>query len=273
MIMPMSHYIAAGVVEYNIASASYDSVTLDVSSEDTLIGQACFGDSGTKLYVPGRINDTVFQYTLPTAYALNSASYASKSVSVVSESGNPNAVSMSDDGTKMFVLDLGSNVYQYTLSTPWDVSTASYASKSFSWATQTTSELVMSFGDGGSKFYVSGFDGVVYQYGMTMNWDVSTASYASQSFTPSAQMSRIDGIHIREDGVKMFLLTSASPDTVFQYTLSTPWDVSSSSYDSVSFSVNPQTGGTCSGLVFAADGSKMLVCDGFIGEVIYQYSL
>jgi hypothetical protein len=48
-------------------------------------------------------------------------------------------------------------VYQYNLSTPWDVSTASYANKSFNVNVYETDLAGIWFKDDGTKFYVTGF--------------------------------------------------------------------------------------------------------------------
>ncbi|GAH99215.1 unnamed protein product, partial [marine sediment metagenome] len=45
------------------------------------------------------------------------------------ECGEPYNLFFKPDGTKMYVVDLGAEVFQYTLSTPWDVSTANYDTK------------------------------------------------------------------------------------------------------------------------------------------------
>jgi hypothetical protein len=66
----------------------------------------------------------------------------------------------------MYVLGLSNKtVYQYTLSTAWDVSTASYASKSFSTTAQDTTPYGFSFSADGAKMYVLGYTNkTVYQY-------------------------------------------------------------------------------------------------------------
>ena len=49
---------------YIFSSASYDSVSFDVSSEDTIPFSLAFNDDGTKFYVLGVTNKTIFQYSL-----------------------------------------------------------------------------------------------------------------------------------------------------------------------------------------------------------------
>src|SRR6056297_2219480 len=77
------------ITPYIFSSASYDSVSFDISSEDTQPFSLAFNDDGTKFYVLGITNKTIFQYSLATAYDMNSASYDSVSFDVSSEDTYP----------------------------------------------------------------------------------------------------------------------------------------------------------------------------------------
>ena len=57
-----------------------------------------------------------------------------------SEATDPWGVAILDSGTKVYVLDdTNDKIYQYTLSTAWDLSTGSYDSKEFSVASEDAS--------------------------------------------------------------------------------------------------------------------------------------
>ena len=89
------------------------------------------------MFVVGVSGDDVNEYTLSTGFDVSTASFVD-SFSVASQESNPSGVAFNNDGTKMFVLDyLGDDVNEYTLSTGFDVSTASFVD-SFSVATQET---------------------------------------------------------------------------------------------------------------------------------------
>jgi hypothetical protein len=125
-----------------------------------------------------------------------------------------------------------SAVFQYTLSTAWDVSTASYASKTFAVGTQAPSPRGPFFSPDGAKMWVVNATGAstsaVFQYTLSTAWDVSTASYASKTFAVGTQAPRSWGLFFSPDGTKMWVAnsTSASSSAVFQYTLSTPNPIS-----------------------------------------------
>ena len=65
-------------------------------------------------------------------------------------------VEFKPDGTKMYVTgSTGDDVNEYDLSTPWDVSTASY-NQNFSVAAQETTPTAVRFKPDGTKMYVTG---------------------------------------------------------------------------------------------------------------------
>ena len=60
---------------WGTASSSYDSVELDTSSYHTSPEGFVFNDDGTKIYVVGDDSNDVTEWSLSTAYALNTASF------------------------------------------------------------------------------------------------------------------------------------------------------------------------------------------------------
>jgi hypothetical protein len=108
---------------------------------------------------------------------------------------------------------------------PWDVSTATYASKSFGVGTQDTNPMGVFFKSDGTAMYVIGCanGAVVYQYTLSTAWDVSTATYASKSFSVAAQEAIPTEVFFKPDGTAMYVV-GYNTDTVYQYTLSTAWN-------------------------------------------------
>ena len=264
---------SAGGVNWtaDLTNASYDSVSLSVLSQETSPAGLAFNTDGTKMYMVGYDSDQVFQYTLSTTFDLSTASYDSVSFSVTSQETVPSSVNFNTDGTKMYILGfVGDSVHQYTLSTGFDVSTASYDSVSFSVSSQDTAPRSLAFNIDGTKMYMTGSNSdSVHQYTLSTGFDVSTASYDSVSFSVSSQDGLPTGLAFNPEGTKMYV-SGQSNDSVFQYTLSTGFDVSTASYDSVSFSVASQDGSP-NELSFSADGTKMYVV-GASSDTVYQYS-
>ena len=195
---------------YDISNAYYNGVTISTSAQTSAPQDLCFGDDGAKIYITSSNPDYVYQYNLSTAYDLSTASYASKSFYIGSQETLSRAVYMKSDGTKMYVLGGNDYVYQYTLSTPWDVSTASYDSKSFDVTVAEGLDLKayingVTFSADLSIMLVPTAYGIVFQFDLSMAGDVSTASYNDVSFDFSATEGNPTGAQYNDDGTKLFL--------------------------------------------------------------------
>jgi sugar lactone lactonase YvrE len=256
---------------YDLANASYDSVSFSIAAQDTAPYALFMRDDGLKMYMLGNGNDVIYQYSLSTANDLSTASYDSVSFSVASQTTGAAGVFFKSDGTKMYIGAFGGthSVYQYSLSTAWDVSSASYDSVSFSRASQSISHINIFFKPDGTKMYsVNPTADAIFEYGLSTAWDVSTASY-NGSLSVSAEDSNAYGMWFKNDGTQAFI-SGLTNDSVFRYDLSTAWDVTSGSYSGVSFSVTSQETSP-NLLTFSADGAKMFV-GGVATDTIYQYS-
>jgi hypothetical protein len=87
-----------------------------------------FKSDGTTMYMVGNGHDTVYQYTLSTAWDVSTAIYASKSLSVGAQDASPTGVFFKPDGTTMYIIsDSTDRVYQYTLFTTWNYTAVSTA--------------------------------------------------------------------------------------------------------------------------------------------------
>ena len=205
-------------------------------------------------------------------YSLSAASYDSVSFSVASQDASPQDVHFKSDGTKMYIVGYASDaIFQYSLSTAWDVSTASYDSVSFSTTSQMTDPRGFTFSSDGTKMYVVGnTTDKVWQYTLSTAWDLSTTSYASKSFSVASEDGTPLGVAFNNNGTKMYISGSAN-DSFYQYTLSTAYDVSTASYDSVSFNVNSQETSPYT-VVISSTGSKMFHI-GSGSDKVHQYSL
>ena len=210
------------VNEYSLSTAWVISsavfvTNFSVSSQETTPAGLFFRADGTKMYVVGTTNDTVYQYTLSTPWSVATASYDSISFSVAAE-GTPNGLWFKPNGLSMYMVgSTGDVVYQYTLSTAWNVSTATFL-QSFSVAGQESLPTAVTFTGDGSRMFVLGDTGNdVNVYNLTTPWDISTAAFVNV-FSVSGQDTSPLGLYIKPDGTKMYMVGVAT-DTVYQYTV------------------------------------------------------
>jgi DNA-binding beta-propeller fold protein YncE len=151
------------------------------------------------------------------------------------------------------------SVYEYNLSTAWDVSTSSYSQTLAITPANSNNPKGVFFKPDGSKLFVatsSNFAKVNEYLVGQKRFDVS-----SQEVTPN-------GISFSSNGKKMFIVGSDGDD-VNEYSLSTAFEITSASY-SQSFSLSPVSIPT--GIFFKPDGTKMYITNNS-DDRVWQYEL
>jgi hypothetical protein len=250
----------------NLATGSLSN-SFSVSAQEATPFDIAFNTDGTKMFIVGDTSDNVTEYSLSTAFDLSTKSY-SQAFSVASQETNPYGLFFSPDGTKMFVVGQASdNVNEYTLSTGFDVSTASITN-TFNVSSQESIPTGVTFNNSGTKMYIVGNTSSVYQYTLSTAFNVSTASYDSVSFSVSSEAPNARGIIFNSDGTEM-LISSVNTDKIFKYSLSTGFDISTASYTSISLSVS-QTDPW--GMAFNADRTKLFLPN-YANSTVYEYTL
>jgi len=265
---------AAGYLEIDpwtnpdLATASYDSVSVSVLTETVASTDLFFKPDGTKVYITDNGPDEINEYNLTTAWDLSTLSYV-QNFSCSSQDPSIAGTFFKPDGTKMYVVGIiGDKVYEYNLSTAWNISTASF-NQNFSVSTEELAPRAIYFKPDGTKMFITGQTGdEINEYSLSTAWDISTAS-ASQVASVSSQETSPQGLFMSPNGDKLYIVGYDS-DAVFQYSLTTAWDISTMSYDSISFSVSSQET-LSTGIAFKPDGSKMYIT-GINTDAIYQYS-
>jgi len=254
-------------------SFTYNNQSFDLSGQSiTTPEEIRFKPDGTKFYILAGNNDDVYQYSMSTAWDISTASYENKSFSATSQDANSQGLAINADGTSFYVCGQTKNIYQYDLTTAYDVSTASYASKSFSVGSQITSGTVWSidFNDTGTILYAISSGGTIYQYTLSTAFDIATASYASKSFDTTSQTVETTGIAVTSDGTGVYVMNYPN-DTVFKYTLSTPFDIATASYSNLSFTTTSQDTFPY-GVAVKTDDSQVYIT-GSTNDSIFQYSV
>jgi len=174
------------------------------------------------------------------------------------------------DGTKLYTIGTtGDDVYQYSLSIAWDISTASYDSVSIA-ISNSTPHSVFFKNDGSVMYTVGSGNDRIYQYNLSTNWDVSTATVDTNFLLSGSDASPVK-CFFRDDGEKMYMV-GVSTDTVYQYALTTPWDIDTMSFETgKSFSVASQDVNPF-GIHFKDDGTKMFMV-GSTSDAVFEYAL
>ncbi len=236
-----------------------------------------------------RASDGIHSNALSTVYVLSfysnpdmsNVSYDNKSFSFSPPENNPYSIRLSADGTKMYVLGYWyDRVYQYTLSTPFDISTSSNyvatgagATPYFSVSTQEGTSRALEFNADGTKMYICGGTKKVFEYDLSTAFDVTTAAYNNNYFLVSGQFSTgISDVKFSATGHRMYL-TGYTVDKTVQYDLSTNFDVTSAVYNGVFIAMATVASPTShypQGLAWNNTGTKMYHCDNY-RDTVYEW--
>lgn len=236
--------------------------------EDTPLGVA-FNNDGTKMFIIGSFGDDIDEYNLSTPYEVTSATFSGNKLDVSVEEGLPVGMAFSRDGSKLFVCgldDSNGGINQYTLSTPFDITTASHDGE---YASNLTSSTGFTFNANGTKMYVVGPSSMeLRQFTLSVPFDV-TAEVVYDGVFGITEGSYLSDVAFNWDGSKCFILDNTS-DAIYQYSLTTPFDFSGGfSYDNVSFST---TATSPNSMTFDPSGTKMFIL-GSNFKRVYQYTI
>jgi len=186
---------------------------------------------------------------------------------ITAEVDGPCGIFFKPDGTRCFVVDNQlDTVFEYDLSTPWDISTITYNSVSYITSGSSAPQGIFFRHDGKKMYLADPGDDEVNEYDLAVAWDLSFS--VTLAGTKSLPSTTLVGIFFRPDGRRMYVSDAATND-VKQYTLTIPWDVTTASWD--------QTYGTdidaIEDLSFSSDGRKMFIIDGSAEDDLHEFRL
>lgn len=255
-----------------LGSATYDDVSFDVSSQSTFPTDITFNNDGTKMYVSG--GSVVYQYALTTAWSISTASYESKSLNISSQAPGAQAITFNADGSKLYVSGTQTSpviasVFQYDLTTNFDVSTASYASKSLDYSSEDTLGLGIAISSDGTKLYLAGAtNDILRQYNLSTANDISTASYSTRFFDVSSY-GNPTGVFLSPDDTEIYVSFGSSIQG-YLFSSSDPTDIADITAIGSALGTSSQET-NLTGLYFSTDGSKGYAV-GSQSDSVHQYS-
>lgn len=241
---------------------------LPISSRDATTQGLAFKPDGTKMYLLGEANDRVYEYNLPNTWDISTATYVQQ-FSVGTQETVGRGLVLSSDGSYMYITGQTSdNVYRYTLSTPWNVVTATQ-SQVFNVAPYDITSTGVAFDNTGSNLYVIGSTSdKVFQFNLAIAWSLATASY-KQNISVATQETGPSDLAFSTDGSSLYVVGTVN-DKIHQYSLSESWNVASAAYTSNLYVGYYDT--NISALAFDNVGSKLYVV-GTTNDNLHQIPL
>jgi len=293
------HHETGGDSSYTIGQTSYSvklaqTFTPDIAHEITKVELELFDGQGDGITGDIDVEIKATSGGLPTGAALASGTidaadlnpahysdvYDDVNFSMTEFSFSPY---ISPNGLHLYnftVVDSKWYIYHYTLSTAWDITTASLSeSVNFKGGAE---------GYGGFYFCQS-YDGIYFKPDGTQFWFIGT------NYMSSTQIYRVDcstawsvvsptatyiaeqlmsglwstnGLWFSSDGTKLYYVDTYNKK-VFQFNMSTAWDVTStgsSPNQTTDFSAYTSDGG---GVCFSSDGKKMILTDNTNAKILF----
>jgi len=189
------------------------------------------------------------------------SSGVSLDTSISPQDGTPEDIAWNNDGSKLFEVEWDL-VYESNLSTPFDISTATFNA---SYNTQERATTGITFNDDGTRFYeVNRIDYEILQFNLSTAYDLSTAALDTNI---PAEATNPEEILWNNTGTRLYELGDR-PSKIHQYTVSTPFDIDTAS---VVTQINTETDEP-KGIAWNDDGSRLYEV-GQPSDVIVQYSV
>ncbi len=231
-----------------------------------------FDDTGTKIFVlygpvGAGASGGLYLFPLSTAWDISSMQSYTQYFSTTdsSESG----VSFDTTGNYFYVgtanLD---DVFRYYSGAAWNIS-AAQSSGSISIGGNLTGIFLQ---PSGSKiFTLDTLTDSVSEWIMNTPFDITTASFVVSGSVTTQENNPL-GVFFKDDGTRMYIVGTGS-DKVHQYDLSTAWDITTKTYNSISGSVITESP-NANDIFISPNGLNIYICDRTTGSnSIRQYSI
>ena len=217
-----------GIIQYDlgtpfdISTVISTSAPFNVTTQDLTPADVTFSNDGSKMYVPGFEDNDINQYDLSTPFDILTAAFNADSLILPGVDVDPTDVAFSNDGTRMFVSTDVFDIVEFSLSTPFDISTATAVSGG---EFDITTSLVqgISFSPDGLSLFVAQFSTPesVVRFEMSTPYDIASATEVA-TFDISGQNNLPSGVVFSNDGTQMFIVgfdNANINDNVTQYDL------------------------------------------------------
>jgi len=262
---------SAEISGWDISNLKESGNTLNTSDTTSDARAITLVYNDTRLFVHARGSQNVVTYDLAIPGDISSGTFVnefdtSPYLGTESEGANGHGFYIRRDDMKRVWLWNRTEVWQFDLSTPGDMTTATKSGyKSLKNVVSRGHDI--DFRPDGMAFFVEDRrKQAVHQFSMTESWNIETLEW-EYSLDISDRHDGVRGIEFNPDGKIMFLLDTGLQE-IQQYTLSEPWQISTAQFDKalpIDIS-NPR------GLTWNSNGTSAYVMNAS-SRVITQYNI
>jgi hypothetical protein len=166
-------------------------------------------------------------------------------------------LTFNSDGTKLLTVDAVDDVLrEYTVSTPWDLNSASHVTSKNIGAQTDNNPYGIYVSPSEDKLFVTAYN-YVASWESSDVFNINTLTHVTSADVGSFCVNTAD-ICFKPDGKRMFLVDYNHGKACYQADLTTPWDISTIEYKGVSLDFSPYMDYP-RGIEFTPDGSRLFM--------------
>jgi len=211
---------------------SYSGVSLDISNETDNARATTWRPDGSKIFITGRYTENVVSYTMTEPWDIGTATFSGE-YDLSNEFGSTSQISVAhglflhDGGELMWVFNR-TEIWGYTLETPWELSTAVQTSY-FDLQDFVQRGHDFDFNPDGTKLFIDDRDAqAVHEVHLATPWDITTIEW-EYTLDISDQEKEVRGLEMVKGGTIMLLMDTVRQE-ILQYALSEPYNLSTARY-------------------------------------------
>jgi 6-phosphogluconolactonase (cycloisomerase 2 family) len=188
---------------WDLGSKSHDGQS-SVSSYETTPNGVYISPDGAYLFISGDIGNDVNRFAISTPWDVTSGLSYQQAFSVAGQASNVRDLWFKPDGTKMYIAENSNNVIQYSLTTPWSLTTASLEKEQTVTSSEASSIAGIAFSEDGTKLFCTDDTNNntrdIVSFVLSTPWDIATLTYEgripSYDFAPKGLYLSPDGEHL-----------------------------------------------------------------------------
>ena len=268
--------ISSSSTPWDIRTARYSGKVNTLIPTDTNYGMFMTRD-GNHMFFGNDNDQEVNRWDMSTPWDITTATRAQASTVAVAGKRSEFGLYFNSTGTKMYGLSNSyDSVSQFSLSTPWNLNTLSFDNVEFSVLFLEHNCRGLHFSTDGSKMYIGGDNNdVVYQCTLSTPWNIATATYDNISKALNGvgnQSTDNRSFYFKPDGTKVYMAPHGfgGNANVFQWSLSTPWNLATATFDNVQISMSGTASQGASGLSFRSDGRAFYIT-GLVERDVFEF--
>jgi len=208
---------------FDVSTATFDNF-FDISGQEQRANSIAFNNDGTRMIVAGVGNDSqeqIHEYSLSTGFDLSSTVTHLNTEDLISFQSHIDGVTFNYDGTKMYTITSMAKdgdpaaaqdlMYQFKLTTPYDVSTLSLEGTfDVSSVSADSRELVFS-NDGSKMFIIDDSNNKVHEFNLSCNWSVIDGACDDPITTSDGGKDILSSIESQTATAKQIAIQASTP--------------------------------------------------------------